>query len=116
MTWTMGLPVLSNSSFDDDEVSSKKIALSATLTSCSFLTTLLTISSFVMISTANKDDATRQPRIPSKILFRTFDFRFMISLRLHPLNRHAAAASSLVQVDLGTTCQGPDYAAVVVGL
>ena len=38
------------------------------------------------------------------------------SIRLHPLNRHAAAAGTLVQLDLGTTCQGPDCAAVVIDL
>ena len=64
----------------DDDVSRRKIALSATRTSCSFLTTLLTRSSFVMTSTASKGIATRPPRIPSRIPLRTFDFSFMTDL------------------------------------
>src|SRR5678816_1703511 len=84
MAWTMGWPVSPNLSFDEDDVSSMRIALSATLTNWSFVTTLLTISSLVMISTANKGDATRPPRSPTIVAVRSFDLRFIAALQGGP--------------------------------
>src|SRR6476620_5742089 len=77
MAWTMGLPESAKMSFDDDDVSSKRIALSATLTSWSFLTTLLTMSSLVMISTANDGVAMSATRTPPKTPVQIFDLSFI---------------------------------------
>src|SRR5436190_12743292 len=65
-------------SFVEDEVSRKRMALSATRTSCSFLTTLLTTSSLVRISNAGALVAQLTPArtsaaaIPFMARFRVF--------------------------------------------
>src|SRR6187431_885999 len=110
----MVLPVSPNSSLVEDEVSRKKIALSATLTSCSFLTTLLTMSSLVMISMATAGAAMKPPRMHAITPIQTFDLFFIIALRSagprpqEMVWRHRAyAAPRHVRLDLGPTMVGP---------
>src|SRR5918993_27397 len=56
----------------EDEVSSRKMPLSATFTSCSVLNTPLAISRFVMISVAVVAEAMRQLTVAARIPIRTF--------------------------------------------
>jgi hypothetical protein len=84
MTSTMDLPVPLYLSFVEDDVSSRKTALSATLTSCSFLTTLLTMSSLVTISIANEggsEEATEDACEDSEANFSSTCSSFLLSKR-----------------------------------
>src|SRR5687768_9052749 len=51
----------------EDDVSSRKMPLSATLIRCSVLRTLPSISRLVTISVAKVDGAIRQPRVAARI-------------------------------------------------
>ena len=107
MTWTFGVSVPANLSFIDDDVSRRKIALSATLTSCSFLTTLLTRSSLVITSIALEAEANRTQVKPTKTRLRSCGLRLMIgsmfvTQNAYPREALLEALLRFLEEDLGT--------------